>query len=136
MEKVLDTNNVPLFFTATVQQQLLPMKMALMTFHIWINLLLAEIVRYNLFDKRLLRLRWFLMFELNISPVYLKLFISLMFFNCGIAKQFLHLIKTSTCQFVLQLINVVYYFVFIQGNQKNNDDNECVLLLQIGSWNK
>ena len=112
------------------------MKMALMTFHIWINLLSAEIVRYNLFDKRLLRLRWFLMFELNISPVYLKLFISLMFFNCGIAKQFLHLIKTITCQFVLQLINVVYYFVFIQGNQKNNDDNECVLLLQIGSWNK
>lgn len=76
------------------------------------------------------------MFELYISPVYLKLFISLLFFNCGIAKQFLHLIETITCQFVLQLINVVYYFVFIQGNQKNNDDNECVLLLQIGSWNK
>ena len=56
------------------------------------------------------------MFELYISPVYLKLFISSMFFNFGIAKQFLHLIKTIACQFVLQLINVVYYFVSIQGN--------------------
>ena len=56
------------------------------------------------------------MFELYINPVYLKLFITLMFFNCGIVKQFLYLIKTITCQFVLQLINVVYYFVSIQGN--------------------
>ena len=56
------------------------------------------------------------MFELYISPVYLKLYIRLMFFNCGIAKQFLHLIKTITCQFAVQLINVVYYFVSIQGN--------------------
>ena len=39
------------------------------------------------------------MFELYINPVYLKLFISLMFFNCGIVKQFLHLIETITCQF-------------------------------------